>query len=274
MLIALVAALALQPPMSQPGRHVADSSRHQPVVAVFLWGPNLLPESECTGISPRVVLYDDGTVIYSAACSRLGPTYVVAMLTPAEREQFLHSLPLSSFARLDSLWYNNLPNISDQTIYTVWARQAHGSKCVHLYGTPDSTLVPDQAGGENHAAPAPGAFVRIFQLLYKFTPGPARPWKPERYELILSDSGVQPPTPDIGTWPAAWPTRQLPGTHRDPWGGYHVPLSADAWAAFLRAYPARYGSHLFAFAGVPWFTSVRYLFPAQQDWDECVNFRG
>jgi len=271
MIAALVTAFALAQGATGAAPAPADTAVRRALLAVFGGGP-VLPTQMCTASSPIAAVYDDGTIIYVAKCSESGPQYVEARLAPGELRDLLGTLPLGSFLRLDSLWYDNLPNWTDMPVYSVWVASGDSGKCVHLYGALDSTLAPDApVDPVRHAAPAPGPFVRIYNVLSHITDTRATAWLPDRFDLVFSDSGVG--WGSKPAWPETWPSHLTRSARRDRWRRYHVELTLGGDHEVLEALKGRSIDYRqYTLRGEFWFVHVDYIFPGQERWAACSEF--
>jgi hypothetical protein len=175
-----------------PGRQVALLIQYAPFVF-------------STGDSPRVVLYDDGTILRGDLAPSGEMRYLVGALKADEFRHLRESIgPTAAFRALKDT-YNLAPDIADLPSVAVILTDRSGYKAVgvigySLYGPPRSSGL----AGALRADSLPQEFDRLCKLLLSVKARNAVPWVPRYAQVFLRPAGNS-GEPAL-SWPARWPT--------------------------------------------------------------------
>jgi hypothetical protein len=232
------------------------------MVAVFAEGAFDISNIS-TAYSPLFVLYNDGTVLYCVRHTQHDLRYDSLQLTAPEMKALVDSLALDpAFFQLDSL-YDNVPNVSDMPIYTIWAWRNGGGKRVTLRGILDSASFPAKFSSAPFATSTPATFLQLYNRLCTYHHARAIRWRPTRFELILSQFEF---ARDSTQWPASLPGLTDTGVYRDRNGAYHLPLSHEQATIFLKHYAPTIHTKAITLSGRNWFGVLRLVFPGEDQW--------
>lgn len=156
--------------------------------------------------TPRVMLYEDGTIIFKSQTEQGSFTLMAAKYSAEEFEQIKSALgPTQEFMALKER-YNIAPNMTDYPTVNVLFVSANARKLVSVYG-----LVPDDMGvrattsmdRKDKADDLPKEFERVYKYLVSLRPANAKEYVPEYYEVMIWPYEYSPEKPI--SWPASWP---------------------------------------------------------------------
>ena len=192
--------------------------------------------------SPRLVLYDDGTVIY-----RSGEGYQSATLPPAD------SAALAAKVRL--------AGIKDYTDYTDATDQP--SSIIIDFRTKQAVVAYGATSRHRETGEPGDKLLAMITILREYQSPDAVPWEPEAIEVMIWPYEYAPEASII--WPKAWPGLDHPATvQRGDSYSLFVPISEkDALLAFLDTRKPRGAVRI---GGRKWAVSLRTPLPGEARW--------
>jgi hypothetical protein len=204
--------------------------------------------------SPSFVLYDTGLVIFVKKAGKDRYGYFSVQLNLRDTQALFHTLVVKD--ELLSLKENyNLSDWTDQTTnrFRVWIDKTY--KQVEAYG--------DLQREKEVRAKAPKALLKLFDGIKTYDPAGAKPWQPEKIELMFWGYDY---APDASlAWPAGWPDLKSPDTVKRK-SGYSVFFPTrrmEELTALLRKRKPR-GAVLIN--GKKMTVSIRTPFPNEKIW--------
>jgi len=240
-----------------------DTTPKQPLVAMFSVGAFEV-EPVWWGSSPWFVLYQDGTIIYRTVDENDSVAYLTVDLPPSATAALIDSLRLTPDFFLLRDHYNNVPAVSDQNTFILWAWNGDSAKKVMLTGVLDTTSIFARIDSALYRAQTPRVFLDAYLRLAAFRHPDARPWSPINFEIVLIDF---PYAANRTAWPSGWPTLESPGSYMDHRGYYHIALKPSQAQDFLTHYGRDARSTGFTLAGKVWVGLLRPLLPGDRLWN-------
>jgi hypothetical protein len=160
------------------------------------------PFPSLTGDSPRIVLYDDGTILRGEISPSGEMQYLVSALTPVELRDLLQSIgPASAFRALKET-YNLAPDVADLLTVGLTLSDHAGVNTVEVIGY--SLDGPAHMSGSLRADSLPKEFDRLCKLLMSVKPRNVVPWVPKYVEVMILPN---PNSTELAPqWPAKWPS--------------------------------------------------------------------
>ena len=155
--------------------------------------------------TPRLVAYDDGTIIYQREQNKISGLWV-AHLTPDGLSKLVNvARPLLQLPGLQR-HYNLAPGVTDQPTTTLFVSDKDVTKVVGVYGlTSQGRSFHEHLKGEE---PPPPEFMKVHKSLCDYLVPDAKPWVPPYIEIMLWDYNYAPDTSII--WPSKWPKLDSP----------------------------------------------------------------
>jgi hypothetical protein len=197
--------------------------------------------------SPTFALYDNGQVIYLSEDANGNTEYVSVTLNDKELKALLDKLTIGSdFFALKPFYDLVLKTGQPSNRLVVWDRE-RSRKVVNVYGD----LRDDPAARQA----APQSYLRVFDEVIRFQHPNARPWLPEKIEVIVWPYESSDATP----WPKDWPDLEDPTTvKRETTSSIY--LDADQLPAFRKLASE---ASAFLINGKTWAFSLRFPFPQE-----------
>jgi hypothetical protein len=192
--------------------------------------------------SPRLVLYDDGTVIY-----RADGGYQSVTLTPADSAALAAKV--------------NLAGIKDYTDYTDATDQP--SSIIIDFRTKQAVVAYGATSRHRKAGEPGDKLLAMITILREYQSPDAVPWEPEAIEVMIWPYEYA-PEPSI-IWPEAWPGLDDPATvQRGDSYSLFVPIrEKEALLAFLETRKPRGAIKI---GGRKWAVSLRAPLPGEARW--------
>lgn len=197
--------------------------------------------------SPSLALYDDGLLIFR---SRAG--YRSTRLNPREVAAFKAGIGFGALTC--AVGDYSLTDITDQPMTYLFMGRGGDLSRVSVYGRIDS------AAGKRTVPAAVGA---AYDALKGFDRPDARPWLPDRIEVMLWPYEYAPDASII--WPAKWPTTSSRGAIRrgDSFSVFVPSKDYGDLVAFLKGRKAKGAVEV---DGKKWAVSIRFPFPHEDKW--------
>lgn len=210
--------------------------------------------------TPRLVAYDDGTVIYQRDQNKI-PGLWTAHLTPEGLSKLVESArPL---LRLPSLQrhYDLAPGVTDQPTTTLFISAKEVTKVVGVYGlTAQERSFREHIEGEE---PPPPEFMKAFKALCEYLVADAKPWVPPYIEVMLWDYDYAPDASII--WPSKWPKLNSPRT-RKRGDSFSVYLDGTELQPLRDFVATRKEKGAVAVSGRKFAIDYRFTFPSEPIW--------
>lgn len=199
--------------------------------------------------SARFVLYGDGTAIYERSDGALR----MVKLDPGERAALIEQIGFAVLPRYAGRYETNAA--TDQVEQWLYLFGAGKPRVIYVYGPLDHYST-------RSAVPPP--VVAAYDRLVHFDHPRARPWMPERIELLLwpFDHARQDPLP----WPPGWPGLDDPGTRKRGEGAYSLYLPAGRLGELEALMAGQGESQPVGLAGRKWSLAYRLPLPGEQRW--------
>lgn len=247
--------LPTQPLPMQPSTPAARPPRTpQPLLVAIEYDPWLwLRWSD----SPFFALYDDGTVIY-----RVKQGIATEYLTT--------TIPMEHVARLlaDTLPYLSLRGLPTSLSVTQSSdpplnRIAFVGEGNHYASVDVAGYLRDSGAVAEERRKAPAAFMAVYDYASAFRSPDARPWLPERIEVVLAPREKADSTLP---WPADFPALDDPTTRRGTrLASIYVPSTRYAELKELAARLAP-GQGILLGGGLWYLQTIRFPFPGEPIW--------
>lgn len=193
--------------------------------------------------SPRFVLYDDGVAIYRAKDG-----FKTAKLSQDEIGEFQQALQVDALACLVGKY--EASDATDQPTESIFIGRGGKLAQISVYGVPASSGVPVEIAS-------------AYDKLVKFDHSDARPWIPEKVEVMIWSYEYAPEASII--WPKKWPS----------FDGSDVVKRGDSYSIFIPAaeYPelvkflqTRKEKGAVEIGGKKWAADIRFPFPEEDRW--------
>ncbi len=198
--------------------------------------------------SPRFALYEDGLVIFQS-----GDGYKQARLDPAQIKALLHSVDVGALACVTGRY--QAADMTDQPTSNIFLGRGGALTTISVYGSPSG-------GREGGRVPTP--IVAAYERLIAFNPADAKPWMPEKVEVMVwpYDHASEPSI----IWPAKWPGLDAPGTVRMGPDGYSIFLPTEDLQALIAFLNTRHQKGAVEIGGKKWSVDFRFPFPGEHLW--------
>lgn len=205
------------------------------------------------GDSPRLALYDDGTVIYRAAEEKGAPFYSAKLSNEEQSALMKLTEPLSDLKK----WYQ-IKWATDQPTNMIWYRNGEKSKIVKVYGRMNQKI---PAGMEMKTEKMPDSLQKAFDGMSVFKNASAKPWLPDYLELIVYpfDYCKKKPVP----WPTNWPTTKDKRTKKVE-DTYYMFLPKSEYGKLQEVLKQCSDDRAVTFGGKKWALGYRFPFPDEK----------
>jgi hypothetical protein len=210
--------------------------------------------------TPRLVAYEDGTVIYAGEQNKVPGIWVTQL--PAERLSRLLDIarPLLKLPGLKR-HYDLAPGVTDQPTTTVFIAEKDVTKVVGVYGlTSRGRSFRESREGEE---PPPKEFMKVHKALCDFIAPDAKPWVPPFIEVMLWGYDYAPEASII--WPAKWPKLDSPRT-RKRGDSYSVYLDGTELKALKDFVATRKEKGAVEVDGKKFAIDYRFTYPSESVW--------
>ena len=197
--------------------------------------------------SPTFALYDDGEVIV-----RREHEYRSTKLNSVEFRDLVASLDLTALASLARQYV--LVEATDQPIEHVFSYNDGKISVASVYGAPRS---------RSARAKLPPKLLSVLDKIYSFDPPRAKPWQPEKVEVMIWPYQYAPEKSII--WPKDWPGIGDKSTVRRG-DGYSIFISSSRYAELKSFLAGRSEKGAVEIGGKKWAVSLRLPFPGEKSW--------
>lgn len=197
--------------------------------------------------SPRLALYNDGLAIY-----RTDAGFKSVKLSKKEASDFQAALDINALACVIGSY--EASDATDQPTRSFLIDR--GGKLAHLsvYGAPEGPEVP---------APITAAYGK----LVKFDHPRARPWLPEKIEVMVWPYDYAPDTSIV--WPKEWPGLESPDALKRG-DSYSIYLPSAEYARLMEFLKSRKEKGAVEIGGKKWAADVRLPFPQEEEWMKSI----
>jgi hypothetical protein len=222
--------------------------------------------------TPRIVIYEDGQVIYLKRDEDGTSKYVHKDLDSAELERVKANL--SSFGDYTQLkqYYDLAPNVTDLPQTKIYLSYDNVGLVTSVYGlmTSDSHLPASLTFGiDSKPDSLPEQVEKLHAYLAEIEFDGAVPWEPSYVEVIIWGYDYA-PEKSI-TWPKDWPGLASPNTLRQG-DTYSIFIPGDKLPDLRKFLMTRRPRGAIEIEGKKWIADIRYTFPSEPVWRRA--FRG
>jgi hypothetical protein len=235
----------------------------QPIAVLIQTNPWLMVIGSDT---PRVVIYDDGEVVYLQTGLDNGSMYMHKLLTPSELEEVKEKL--SSFGDYSAVQrhYDLAPNITDQPESMIYLNLGSKAMVSTIYGLRESmTKLPAHAQSSGGRPPdtMPNALRQLYEYLVGLKFPDAKPWQSKYVEVIVWPYSY---APDQSIhWPKDWPGLESPEAFKRG-DSYSIFLPASDIQRLKDFLKTRKQKGAVEIGGKKWAVEFRYVFPSEPVW--------
>jgi hypothetical protein len=218
--------------------------------------------------TPRVAIYDDGTLIYLVRPKKERPYYNRATLNKQELRELFEKMDVpNSFAKLKS-FYDIRPNVTDLPTIDFYYFADGQEKAVSVYGfvpegkkMPAYTVFPDETKPDD----LPDAFKKAHSVLTSLSPTKSEKWIPEELELMIWPFDY---AKESVAWPKGWPAISDPKTRKrnESYSLYMPGTKLDELRSFLNS-----NKGAVELDGKKWALSFRFVFPGEAIWRKALT---
>ena len=216
---------------------------------------------------PRLAAYEDGTIIFLKK-SETNVNYYSKKLSESELQDLRkHLKPVADFKNL-KLFYNLLPNVTDQPEARLFLQDGNRSLATRVYGLrmPEGhfnphTLLSKPKG--NKPDDVPNELLELHKYLCSLDYADSKEWSPKYVEVMIwpyeyaPDASIQ--------WPKSWPGLGSERSFkRDE--SYSIFLDGNLLPELQRFLKTRNEKGAVEIAGKKWAVSYRPVFPSEPVW--------
>ncbi len=215
--------------------------------------------------SPRLVAYDDGTIIYTRVQNKVASLWTTK-LAPEKLAQLMDLVrPLLQLPDLKR-HYNLAPYVTDQPTTSLFVADEGVVKALSVYGLSASGRSQrEKSDGEE---PPPAEFMKAHKSLCDYVAQDVRPWVPTYIEVMLWDYSYAPDASII--WPSKWPKLDSPRCcKRD--NSYSVYLDGTEIQALREFIATRKEKGAVEIDGKKFAIDFRLAFPSEPVWMEAFS---
>ena len=219
---------------------------------------------------PRVVIYEDGDVVYERTEREHRGEYLHKRLPSQELEDVRKKLAeCGDFSKVQHS-YDVAPNITDQPETRIYLNLDGNVNFASVYGWAageNFTAVYSKEGGKP-TDPLPAALRNLNNYLSSIHFEGADPWKPPYIEVMIWPYSYA-PDPSIH-WPKEWPGLESPSTFArgDSYSIFLPTSELVKLQAFLKTQKPKGAVEL---GGKKWAVSARYAFPSEPIWNRAFR---
>jgi hypothetical protein len=201
--------------------------------------------------SPTFALYDDGLVVYSI--NREQADYFSAVLDSSAWSDLIQST--IGDGTLDSIAQETkASNSTDQMNNVLLYSDGKGLRVKSVYGA----LRTDKTARER----TPSPFLRAFDKLTSFHSDDAKPWLPEKIEIMIQEFGGK---LEPVSWPQGWPdVNSSESVKRGDL--YSLFLESNHFGEYKRLTSSLKKGQPIRISGKNWSSSFRLPFPEERYW--------
>lgn len=220
--------------------------------------------------TPRVVLYDNGTLIWLKKYDRKQPLYMVKALDRGELKKLRKSVRLTDrFMKLRR--YYRLTDITDAATVEIYMSDGNRSKAVSVYGMRQETSELPAAWlpyEMQNPDKLPDEFRRVYDAMADIEYPDAEVWIPTYIEVLIWPYRNSPEKPLL--WPENWPTPDDPLTrrHENSYSLYMRGNRLGELKAFLSGLKQKQAVFI---DKRKWSVSYRFVFSGESVWWNTFN---
>ncbi len=221
---------------------------------------------------PRVVLYDDGTLICLKKYDKDHPVYMVKVLDRNSLKELRNSVCLTdNFMKLDR--YYRLTDITDITGVEIYMSDGKRFKAVSVYGLRQKTSELPAAWPPyemQYPDRLPDEFVKIYNAMTDIGYQDAGVWTPAYIEILiwLYEHSPEKPLP----WPEKWPSPEDPLTRKH--GNLYSLYMDGTKLGDLKIFFSKLKQNQAVLIDErKWSLSYRFVFPGESVWNDAFNKR-
>ena len=210
--------------------------------------------------TPRLVAYEDGTVIYTREQDKVSGIWVAQL--PAERLSQLLDIarPLLKLPGLKRE-YDLAPGVTDLPTTTLFISDKGVTKVVGVYGlSARGRAFRENRDGEN---PPPEDFMKTYKALCEYVAPDAKPWVPPFVEVMLWGYAYAPEKSIV--WPSKWPKLDSPRT-RKRGNSYSVFLDGTELQSLKDFVASRNEKGAVEVEGKKFAIAYRFTYPSESVW--------
>lgn len=250
--IAIILGVLFTGPQTYSMPNISNTSSARPLLILIESNPW---EDVVGSSTPSFALYDSGLLILLERVVKGEPRHVFTFLDQVDQTKFLNSLPIEAFNQLES--HYEVSTSTDQPTHTIWLFWQGRNKKVTVYG--------DLRLDESVRMNTPQAFLTLFQRLTSYKTKSAKPWYPEKIEVLI---WPYPNAPDPSIpWPDKWPDIDHSDTQTKG-DVYSLFLSSRYWREFRSFLAGLKNRQAVLINGRKWAISYRFPFPGEGMWEK------
>ena len=214
--------------------------------------------------TPRIVVYDDGQVVYQKIEKGKRPVYMHVQLVSNEFAAVTNKLAQKSNVSGLKTFYNVAPNMTDQPETMLFLALGKKVFVTTVYG-----LYTPFVGG-SRAANLPQQIMDLHTYLTSLKFPAATPWDPSFVEVMLWDYGYAPD--ESIKWPKEWPGLVSSNSYlHDGNSMYSIYLPGSELPKLRDFLKTRKEKGAVEVDGRKWAVSYRYVFPGEPVWSYAFS---
>ena len=215
--------------------------------------------------TPKLVLYEDGTIIYEAKSSGFFPSYKKVQLNRSRLNKLKQSIgPTDEFIKLKS--YYGLGSSYDLPTIDVYLSNNCKSKAVSVYGASiNSGKLSILAQNLKAKSLFPKEFGRVVTLLSNsLLAKSSTDWYPDQLEIIIWPYDNSPIEPKI--WPKGWPDTNSSSAFARGNSSYSLFMPFYMKNEIFNYFAELKYNQAILIDGKKWAYFVRAVFPCESQW--------
>ena len=221
--------------------------------------------------TPKVALYDDGTLIYLKKYDKMRYFYVKKILDGKSLNELRKLLSLTdNFIKLKKIF--NLTNITDLFTVRIYISDGEKSKAVSVYGMiPETTERPAMWVPARLQKPdrLPEEFKKFYDIITNISYQDAEFWIPDYIEILIWPYGYE-SDKEYLPWPGKWPSLSHPLT-RKYGDSYSLYIAGTELYNLKNFLSERKQGQAVLIDGKKWSISYRFVFPGEFIWQDAFH---
>ncbi|OQX16558.1 MAG: hypothetical protein BWK80_40075 [Desulfobacteraceae bacterium IS3] len=220
--------------------------------------------------TPRVALYDDGTLVYLKKYDKEHPFYMVKALDRESLKKLRKSVCLTdNFMKLDR--YYRLTDITDITGVDIYMSDGKRSKAVSVYGlrqkTPElpAAWLPYEM---QYPDKLPDEFLKVYNAMTDIGYQDAGVWIPAYIEILIWPYEHSPAKPL--PWPEKWPSPKDPLTRKHG-NLYSLYMDGMKLGDLKILFSKLKQNQTVLIDDRRWSVSYRFVFPCESVWNNAFR---
>jgi hypothetical protein len=206
--------------------------------------------------TPRIVIYEDGTVIFRILTPHKNTSYYTVKL-PEEQLQEI-SDNIQSFGRFDELDndYDVEPDLTDQPAVKIYLNLSGKEYIARIYGLSAANI-------NETSALLPPQISRLYKYLCDLTFGNSKEWVPEYVTIIVwpFEHAAEKPV----EWPSNWPGLKSPFSFRQD-DSYSIFIEGKELPRVRELLEMLQPNFPLLIEDRKWTASLKYIFPSEHVW--------